>query len=37
LAALVPGLVILDRCRCGDEFCATFYKTDSVPVIGMWL
>lgn len=25
LAAQVPGLVILDRCRCGDAFCATFY------------
>ena len=25
LAAQVPGLVILERCRCGDDFCATFY------------
>jgi hypothetical protein len=25
LATQVPGLVILDRCRCGDDFCATFY------------
>jgi hypothetical protein len=25
LAAQVPGLTILDRCRCGDDFCATFY------------
>jgi hypothetical protein len=25
LAARVPGLMILDRCRCGDDFCATFY------------
>jgi hypothetical protein len=25
LAAQVPGLMILDRCRCGDDFCATFY------------
>jgi hypothetical protein len=25
LAAQVSGLVILDRCRCGDDFCATFY------------
>jgi hypothetical protein len=25
LAAQVPGLAILDRCRCGDDFCATFY------------
>lgn len=25
LAAQVPGLMILDRCRCGDDFCATIY------------
>ena len=25
LAAQIPGLVILDRCRCGDDFCASFY------------
>jgi len=25
LAAQVPRLKILDRCRCGDDFCATFY------------
>jgi hypothetical protein len=25
LAAQVPGLTILDRCRCGDDICATFY------------
>jgi hypothetical protein len=25
LAAQVPGLNILERCRCGDDFCATFY------------
>jgi hypothetical protein len=25
LADQVPGLRILDRCRCGDDFCATFY------------
>ena len=25
LAAQVPGLTILDRCRCGDDFCAMFY------------
>lgn len=25
LAAQVPSLAILDRCRCGDDFCATFY------------
>jgi hypothetical protein len=25
LAAQVPGLRIVDRCRCGDDFCATFH------------
>jgi hypothetical protein len=25
LAAQIPGLVILDRCRCGDDFCSSFY------------
>ena len=25
LAAQVPGLAIRDRCRCGGDFCATFY------------
>jgi hypothetical protein len=25
LASQVPGLRILDRCRCGDYFCASFY------------
>ena len=25
LAAQVRGLRIFDRCRCGDDFCATFY------------
>jgi hypothetical protein len=25
LAAQVPGLRIVDRCRCGDDFCSTFY------------
>jgi Group II intron, maturase-specific domain len=25
LAEQVPGLKLLDRCRCGDDFCATFY------------
>jgi len=25
LAAQVPGLVIFDRCRCGNEICGTFY------------
>jgi hypothetical protein len=30
LAAQVHGLMILDRFRCGDDFCATFY-THSKP------
>jgi len=25
LAGQVSGLVICDRCRCGDSFCASFY------------
>ncbi len=25
LAAQVPRLTIFDRCRCGDDFCGTFY------------
>ena len=25
LAAQVPALNILERCRCGGDFCATFY------------
>ena len=25
LAAQVQQLCIVDRCRCGDDFCATFY------------
>jgi hypothetical protein len=25
LAAQVSGLAILERCRCGDDICATFY------------
>jgi|ERR1700675_3178882 len=25
LAEQIPGLRVLDRCRCGDDFCATFY------------
>lgn len=25
LAAQVSGLSIVDRCRCGDDFCGTFY------------
>jgi hypothetical protein len=25
LAAQVPGLAVVERCRCGDDFCGTFY------------
>jgi hypothetical protein len=25
LVAQIPGLVILDRCRCEDDFCSSFY------------
>jgi hypothetical protein len=25
LAAQVPALRLVDRCRCGDDFCATIY------------
>src|SRR3989442_758359 len=25
LAAQIPGLTIVERCRCGDDFCASFY------------
>lgn len=25
LAAQVPTLAIVDRCRCGDDFCSSFY------------
>jgi hypothetical protein len=25
LSAQVCGLHIVERCRCGDDFCATFY------------
>jgi hypothetical protein len=30
LAAQIPTLRIVDRCRCGDDFCATFY-TETRP------
>jgi hypothetical protein len=25
LAGTIPSLAIVDRCRCGDSFCATIY------------
>jgi hypothetical protein len=33
LAAQVSGLKIVDRCRCGDDFCASFY-TERKPQRG---
>jgi hypothetical protein len=30
LAGQVPELTIVDRCRCSDDFCATFY-TQPMP------
>ena len=32
LAAQVPNLKIVERCRCGDDFCATFY-TQAKPKV----
>jgi hypothetical protein len=29
LAAQIPGLAIVERCRCGDDFCASFYTQPS--------
>jgi len=26
LASQIPTLPLVDRCRCGDNFCATFYR-----------
>jgi hypothetical protein len=34
LAASVPGLQIVERCRCGDHFCATMYAVP--PPRGAW-
>lgn len=31
LAAQVAGLRIVDRCRCGDSFCASFVTGDVAP------
>ena len=33
LGAQVPNLLILDRCRCGDDICGTFY-TKPKPIGG---
>ena len=35
LARQIPTLCIVDRCRCGDYFCATFY-TAPKPKGGAW-
>jgi hypothetical protein len=34
LADTVPDLPIVDRCRCGDDFCATIYMVR--PPQGPW-
>jgi hypothetical protein len=34
-AEQIPGLRVLERCRCGDDFCATFY-TRSKPKGPLW-
>jgi hypothetical protein len=31
LATQVAGLRVLDRCRCSDDFCATFYVQPKPP------
>ena len=34
LAEQIPSLPVIDRCRCGDDFCATIY---TVPhPVGLW-
>ena len=34
LASQVPELEIVERCRCGDDFCSTFYTAP--PPKGAW-
>ena len=34
LAETIPNLLIVDRCRCGDSFCATIYMVP--PPQGPW-
>ena len=34
LARQITDLRIVDRCRCGDDFCATFYTVPKPP--GAW-
>jgi hypothetical protein len=34
LAAQVPEIRLVDRCRCGDDFCATVYTAP--PPLGAW-
>ncbi len=34
LAMTICGLTVLDRCRCGDDFCATMYMAPRPP--GAW-
>jgi hypothetical protein len=42
LAEQIPELHVLDRCRCRDDFCATFYTQPKPkglmnPGCGRWL
>jgi hypothetical protein len=34
LRVQIPGLTIVDRCRCGDSFCGMFYTAP--PPEGSW-
>ncbi|MBU1248561.1 MAG: hypothetical protein KKB70_07680 [Proteobacteria bacterium] len=34
LAAQISGMVLVDRCRCGDSFCSMFYVVN--PPKGSW-
>ena len=34
LAATVDGLQLVDKCRCGDDFCSSFYTLP--PPNGAW-
>jgi hypothetical protein len=36
LAQQVPMLVVRDRCRCGDDFCAMFYTAPPPPSGQAW-
>jgi hypothetical protein len=34
LATQVESLVLFERCRCGDDYCAMFYTAE--PPVGAW-